>query len=276
MKIYAEDKYADIFAALSSATRLRIIRLLSQKTYNIKEMSAVLGLSPAIITRHIDILDNCGIVECYFTPASRGRQKICCLKEDAVTLFLKSKDKSERQFFTVPIGNYDNAQDLQAPCGLEQNGLSLGIINDPRYFMIPKRSEVTHIWFSHGMLQYRLPKQINGTVITKIKIQFMLSVECHEGKYEYGNVFFGICGKQICSHTFKTFSEPQKMCLTVCSDGIFLKNEELNKIGISELCPEVSDFTFEIGAGYYRGQKSIIGLYSNTLCPQIEIDIEVN
>ena len=276
MRIYAEDKSVDIFTALSSATRLAIIRLLSEKSYNIKEISALLGLSSAIITRHIDMLEGCGIVESCLTSASRDRQKICRLKESTVTLYLKSRNKSERQFITVPIGSYDCAQDLQAPCGLERNGQNLGIINDPRYFMIPTRNEASHIWFSHGMLKYRLPTQINGTVITGIKIHFMLAAGCHEDKYEKSNVFFGICGKQICAHSFKTSDTPSKVNITVSSAGVFLMDEKLNETGISEFGLDTSDFSFEIGAGYYHGQKSIVGLYSTPECPKIEFEIEVN
>lgn len=174
MKIYAEDKYIDIFTALSSTTRLAIIRLLSEKTYNIKEISGLLGLSSAVITRHIDMLESCGIVESYFVSASHGRQKVCRVKESTITLLLKDKAKRERQLITVPIGSYDCAKDIQSPCGLERDGQNIGIINDPRYFMIPKRDNISHIWFSHGMLQYRLPEQIKGTEINSIKIRFML------------------------------------------------------------------------------------------------------
>ena len=276
MKVYADDNYLGFFESLSSATRLKILRILSEKPYNIKELSEAIGYSPAIITRHIDLLEKNGLVECCLTPASRGRQKICALRQTNVTVFLNSAQNVKKQKFVIPIGKYDRAVDLQSPCGLEKDGIPIGIINDPRYFMAPDRIAVNHIWFSNGMLKYRVREEIIGTVLDSFTVRVNMSVSCHENVFNQGNLFFGICEKFVCNHTLGTYSQPREICLTVNRDGVFLNGQLVNNAGIDKFELDLSKLTFEIGSGYYNGQKSIVELFSTNELPGIEIEIEVN
>ncbi len=64
------------FECFASETRLRMIELLNVRPMNIKELAAELELSSAIITKHIQKLEDAGIVGTESLSGLRGRQKV--------------------------------------------------------------------------------------------------------------------------------------------------------------------------------------------------------
>ncbi len=275
MRIYAEEKNLDFFDALASKTRLKIIRLLSVGPLNIKEIANKVDLSAAIVTRHIAMLENCGIVKSESKPSSRGRQKICCLEEDIITVLLSASNQLKKQEKLLTIGSYSKAVDLQAPCGLKSDNVVKGIIDDPRYFMIPDRETVKHIWFSHGMLQYRIKEPINGTIFKSITVRMLLSIESHQDNCPYGTVFFGLGGKEVCKRTVKTSVVPETFTIKLDERGVTFNGEFVSNTGIDEFELNADDFTFEIGSGYYGNNKSIVNLFSNSEQLGIAINFEM-
>ncbi len=263
MRIYAEEKNLDFFDSLASKTRLKIIRLLSIRPLNIKEIASKVDLSPAIVTRHISMLENSGIVRSESRPSSRGRQKVCCLEEDVITVLLSASNQIKKQEKLLTIGSYSKAVDLQAPCGLRNENTVKGIIDDPRYFMIPDREMVKHIWFSHGMLQYRIKEPINGTIFKSITVRMLLTVGSHQDNCTSGTVFFGFGGKEICRQTIKTDDVPKVCIVKLDERGVTFNGELVSNTGIDEFELNADDFSFEIGSGYYGSNKSIVNLYSN-------------
>lgn len=263
MRIYAEEKNLDFFDAMASKTRLKIIRLLSVGPLNIKDIASKLNLSAAIVTRHVTMLENCGIVRSESRPSSRGRQKVCCLEEDVITILLSASNQLKKQEELLTIGSYSKAVDLQAPCGLRNENTVKGIIDDPRYFMIPDRETVNHIWFSHGMLQYRINESINGTVFKSITVRMLLSVGSHQDKCEFGTVFFGFGGKEICRQTVKISDVPQVYTVKLNERGVTFNGELVSNTGIGEFELNADNFSFEIGSGYYGSNKSIVNIHSN-------------
>lgn len=275
MRIYAEEKNLDFFDALASKTRLKIIRLLSIRPLNIKEIASKVDLSPAIVTRHITMLENCGIVRSESRPSSRGRQKICCLEEDIITVLLSTSNQLKKQEKLLTIGSYSKAVDLQAPCGLKSENTVKGIIDDPRYFMIPDRETLNHIWFSHGVLQYRIKEPINGTIFKSITIRMLLNIGSHQDNCPYGTVFFGFGGKEICRRTIKTSDVPEICTIKLDERGVMFNGEFVSNTGIDEFELNAEDFTFEIGSGYYGNNKSIVNIYSNSEQVGIVIKFEI-
>lgn len=263
MRIYAEEKNLDFFDALASKTRLKIIRLLSVGPLNIKEIASKVDLSAAIVTRHVAMLENCGIVKSESRPSSRGRQKICCLGEEVITVLLSASNQLKKQEKLLTIGSYSKAVDLQAPCGLKSENMVKGIIDDPRYFMIPDRETVKHIWFSNGMLQYRIKEPINGTIFKSINVRMLFNIGSHQDNCPYGTFFFGFGGKEICRRTIKTSDVPEICTVKLDERGVTFNGEIISNTGIDEFELSADDFSFEIGSGYYGNNKSIVNLFSN-------------
>ena len=83
MKIRVCAENAALFACLASKTRLQIIELLAADR---------LGVSAAITTRHVALMEECGLLLTETLPAKRGMQKLCRLNVRQITLCLAPPD----------------------------------------------------------------------------------------------------------------------------------------------------------------------------------------
>ena len=81
-----------VYEALSSQVRLRILQLISEKDYNITELSEVLGISKAITTKHIQKLEAARLIHCKKRPAKSGVQKIPHLCVDTIEITFPTKN----------------------------------------------------------------------------------------------------------------------------------------------------------------------------------------
>ncbi|GAX06743.1 ArsR family transcriptional regulator [Secundilactobacillus pentosiphilus] len=164
--MYPERKYLSVnasqlayFQALSSKTRISIIELLQKDDLSIQDLSHQLGLSSAMITKHISILEKNGIVESKMAKGIHGQLKICMLKKnDVVLIFNPFKDGFIRNSVTksLPIGGFYDF-DVSAPCGLTTGDKIIGFVDDPNTFYYEKKDEIELMWFTSGYLAYHIP-----------------------------------------------------------------------------------------------------------------------
>lgn len=181
-KIYikALDKNLSFFQALASETRLKIISLIQNKEMSIKDLSDTLDLSSAVITKHINKLEDVGIVESYTQPGIRGLLKLCRIKTSEVQVILNNNYEKNTSNFTeidVPIGSYSSFK-VYAPCGLASKDKLFGILDDPRYFASPNRSDISLIWFTSGYLEYSIPiYDIDFSNLSEIEISLEICSE---------------------------------------------------------------------------------------------------
>lgn len=181
-KIYikALDKNLSFFQALASETRLKIISLIQNKEMSIKDLSDALNLSSAVITKHINKLEEVGIVESYTQPGIRGLLKLCRIKTSEVQVILNNNYEKNTSNFTeidVPIGSYSSFK-ICAPCGLASKDKLFGILDDPRYFASPNRSDISLIWFTSGYLEYSIPiYDIDFSNLSEIEISLEICSE---------------------------------------------------------------------------------------------------
>lgn len=63
----------DVFQAIADPTRREIIHLLSQKPFNLNDLSENFDMSRQAVSLHIKILQECGLV--YIRP--QGRERYC-------------------------------------------------------------------------------------------------------------------------------------------------------------------------------------------------------
>ncbi len=71
---YSAENLA-VLEALSSETRIKIVELLSKQEMNIKELSAALGITNSIVTRHIRKLEQANIIKTKHVAGKSGLQK---------------------------------------------------------------------------------------------------------------------------------------------------------------------------------------------------------
>lgn len=178
--IKVNDSHLDFFQALASKTRLHIINLLLDKNRSISELSGLLDLSSAVVTKHINILENADIVSSISEKGIRGRLKVCQLnKEEVVLIFNNNKEKNSKKFIekNIPIGSYYDFK-ISAPCGIASNEKLLGYVDNPNIFYFPDHEKISLLWFTSGYISYHLPiYDINFNSIKSIEISCELCSE---------------------------------------------------------------------------------------------------
>ena len=174
------DSHLDFFQALASKTRLQIINLLLDKDRSISELSGLLDFSSAVVTKHVNILENVGIISSVSEKGIRGRLKICQLnKEEVVLIFNNNKEKFSSKFIekNIPIGSYYDFK-ISAPCGISSIEKILGHVDNPNLFYFPDREKISLLWFTSGYISYHLPiYDINLKNIKSVEISCELCSE---------------------------------------------------------------------------------------------------
>ena len=168
-----------VYAALASDTRLEIIRLLSQKERNIKELAEILDISSAIVTRHIHQLEDARLIKTVKIPGKSGLQKVSKLVVDHIQIEFPAKiypDFKSKQV-ELPVGYYTNYS-ATPTCGLATEYKIIGTVDEPKYFMDRERMEAQIVWFTKGFLEYKITNPINRKETLKLlEISFEISSE---------------------------------------------------------------------------------------------------
>lgn len=160
MDIEISLQNVEFFEAISSETRIKIIRMLDERKMNIKEIAIVLGISSAIVTKHIQQLEKVNIVKCENLAGKRGTQKICSLDMDHATLRFRAIAKNDNYFIhSIPVGQYTSFN-IRPTCGLASESKIIGIVDDPRYFADPDHTKASILWFGSGWVEYTLPNYL--------------------------------------------------------------------------------------------------------------------
>lgn len=166
MNVEVKCENSLFFRALGSETRLKIIEILSEESKNIGEIAGKLNISSAIITRHIAMLEEAGIIECTNTRGKRGLQKNCFVKKQNILLSFNNEKNEEienkfmkTESISIGVGQFVNYE-IEPSCGLSSSESYIGVFDDPRYFSSPDRQKASLVWFKHGFLEYLIPSYL--------------------------------------------------------------------------------------------------------------------
>ncbi|OMF29801.1 transcriptional regulator [Paenibacillus sp. FSL H8-0548] len=180
MEVEVNSKNMKFFECFSSQTRVKMIELLGVQPLNIKSLSEALDIKSPIVTRHIHMLEEAGIIRCENVPGKRGMQKICHLQLTQAMLLFKSipeKAETKRYAVSVPVGHY-SAYQIKPTCGLASDSKMIGMCDDPRYFADPEHVHARVIWFGSGFVEYRIPNyMVNNETPDSLEISMEICSE---------------------------------------------------------------------------------------------------
>ena len=179
MQLGIDESSLIVYQALASDVRIKIIQMLSKNKMNIKEIAEELQISSPIVTKHIQKLEDAGIIKTERIPGKSGRQKISILKVDHIEINFPKKiyHSFESHEISVPIGHYTNF-DLKPTCGLATADDFIGPVDDPKYFMDPQRMNAEILWFTQGFIDYTIPNFLNDNEkLQQYEISFEISSE---------------------------------------------------------------------------------------------------
>lgn len=168
-----------LFKALGSSTRVRIVELLSQRELNINELSAELGLTQPSVTKHVQILEEAGVIASDYIAAPQGTQKRCrCVFERLMIDFTPKTPESDGFAESeLPIGMYSDVN-IVPTCGIATRDKFIGLVDSPLSFYLPERSQAEILWAAGGWVEYAFTNTLAGGVrIKSMEIAMELSSE---------------------------------------------------------------------------------------------------
>lgn len=186
MNVLVNLENIKLFECLSSSTRVKVIELLGKGPKNVGELAEALNVSSAIMTRHIAVMEECGIIYTESIPGKRGLQKLCHLAVSEITLsFKKEKSAVQAHSLSIPIGQY-TAYQVHPTCGLAARDHLIGLNDDPRYFSSPDRINASLLWFQSGWVEYSIPSyMIRAKSLNAIEISLEICSEFPQYKEDW-------------------------------------------------------------------------------------------
>lgn len=172
------QKTAQICKALSSETRLDILKCLTENSMTISELAEHFLLPMSSMCLHVKTLKEAGLISVIPKPGPRSPQKLCGIKVSTVTLnlFADQNTKMTKQpfYFYMPIGLYSNCK-VSPPCGIASASSYLSFEDSPLGFYSPERAKASLLWFTKGFLDYQFP---NNSLLQKehCKIEFSFEI----------------------------------------------------------------------------------------------------
>ncbi|MBX3096211.1 MAG: ArsR family transcriptional regulator [Fimbriimonadaceae bacterium] len=159
-EISAHDSVA-IFRALGSMSRARIIELLSEREMNIGEISAALALTQPSITKHIQILEEAGLVTSDYVAAPQGMQKRCRGVFERLLVDLAPKIPQAEGYaeMELPVGMFADVEP-HPTCGLATREKIVGLVDAPVSFFLPERANAEILWAAGGFIEYAFPNTL--------------------------------------------------------------------------------------------------------------------
>lgn len=179
---------AEIFRALGSPTRLSILRLLSERELNINELGRCLDVNLPTVSKHVQALEQAGLVASEYMAGTQGTQKRCRLQHRRLLVSFEQEPMPENQCeeISMPLGLYSLVNPEGPTCGLASADGTINLADDPQSFLYPDRHTAQILWMSDGFIEYVFPNKLPTSVeIWKAELQMEICSECPDFNNDY-------------------------------------------------------------------------------------------
>ncbi len=174
-----EELLCNVGKALSSPTRIQILKLLYYNSYNVGEIADKLNIPASSTAVHIRSLEAAGLINTELQPGARGSMKLCSRKNDFLNIRLVGEQRNINQVesISMPIGAFTNCE-IAPTCGIAGSTGPIGSEDKPSDFYMPQRVNAQLLWSSSGFVEYKFPYPLKKDQQPK---RLMLSFEaCSE------------------------------------------------------------------------------------------------
>ncbi len=181
------EHLAAIAKALSSETRIEMLRHLRYKDLNVNEIAELLEIPASSSAAHVKVLEEAGMIKTTLQPGIRGSMKVCHIVLDHLYVELNTTRnlEQEEEIIKMPIGSYIDYK-IEPTCGIVSSKGPIGSEDDPRCFYLPERFDAQLIWLGHGYVEYRFPNySLSGKEAMRLEISAELCSEDHEYNLEF-------------------------------------------------------------------------------------------
>ncbi len=164
-----------IFNALSSASRISIMKELTRRVMTVSEIAEFFYMSVSSASFHVKMLNDAGLITVQSHPGKRG-YKLCGIRVSQVMIdFFKNDTEvltKPEVTDNIPIGCYAGVS-VKKPCGLASGEHYLFQEDNPYGFYSSSHTQAGILWFSSGYVSYRVSNEHLQTKDTRsIEISF--------------------------------------------------------------------------------------------------------
>lgn len=258
MIINPTPENASFFRALASDIRLEIIQLLSKDELNIKELAEKVGVSSPIMLKHIQILEDAGIVTSRLVKRNGSVSRVCTLVFAEYRFMIETRRRNlpSVQLFSVPVGHYAAIEGTPT-CGLCDEKGVIGFYDDPRVFWTPERVNAQLLWFTQGYVEYRVPSfdTTDEQTITEIELSFEIASEAPDFADDWpSDITFRFNGTELFTWTSPGDYGTRRGILTpewwpsnqygllkhirITAEGSFLDGEKMSEVTLTDVLHE--------------------------------------
>jgi predicted transcriptional regulator len=187
MNLDDQEHLAMIAKALSSETRIEILRQLRFRNLNVNEIAEHLNIPASSSAVHVKVLEEAGMIKTSLQPGVRGSMKVCHIVLDHIYVELNTAKnlEQEEEVIRMPIGSYVDYQ-VEPTCGIVSAKGPIGVEDEPRCFYLPERMDAQLLWFGKGYVEYRFPtNSMAGREVSKLELSMELCSEDHEYHMNY-------------------------------------------------------------------------------------------
>lgn len=204
MNLDDTEHLANIAKALSSETRIEILRQLRYKDLNVNEIAEILDIPASSSAAHVKVLEEAGMIKTSLQPGIRGSMKVCHIVLDHIYVEMNTTKNLEQdeEIIRMPIGSYVDYK-IAPTCGIVSSKGPIGTEDDPRCFYLPERIDAQLIWLGDGYIEYRFPNHsLTGKEINRLEVSAELCSEDHEFNMDYpSDITLWVNGYEVGSWT---------------------------------------------------------------------------
>jgi predicted transcriptional regulator len=255
-------------SAMSSGTRIRMLRELFEKNLTISQLADKLDVSVSSATFHLKLLKDADLIDISYLPSKKGKIQLCMLKYNIIRLFMSKDLPESHNVYTVsmPVGLYvDGRFDFVSGfCTGEKQ-----VMFDDGNFFNPERVKAGLLWCKSGYVVYAFSNTVKGRHIAELSLSLEICSEIISYRNDWkSDITFSLNGEELCTYTSPgdfggrpgllnpSWWACQEYCtqygqlkrITVNSEGVFLDGQSVNKkVTIDKLKPDDLDtFYFRI------------------------------
>ena len=249
------------FGALASNVRLQIIQLLSREELNIKELAEKIGVSSPIMLKHVQILEDAGIVTSRLVKRNGSTSRICTLVFAEYRFMIETRRQNlpSVQDFSIPVGSYADICGTPT-CGLATVNDVIGFRDDPRVFWEAERLQAQLLWFRQGYVEYRVPNYLSaGQKLVEIELSFEIASEAPDYADDWpSDISFFLNGVELFTwlspgdygikrgiYTPEWWPSNQYGLLKVIhirEDGVFMDGEKRSEVTLSQVLAAIGPY----------------------------------
>lgn len=179
MELDLEKHSLAVYESLASETRLNILKFIGSQKKSIGEIAEYIGMSNAIVTRHVQQMEDAGLLNSERGIGANRNKKMVFLKVDDIHISFPERVYQEFKLHHTPlkIGHFTDFS-VTPTCGLATSKNVVGKQDDPKFFMDMERVDASLIWFSEGFVEYKVPNMLtDDQVPNMLEISFEVASE---------------------------------------------------------------------------------------------------